>query len=94
MSQEENAKQIVEAMTEYVTRKLRPLEQRIADLEGAQQKTLADAFQGAWLPRALYRRGSLVQYGGSCWLALEETDGRPGEAPGWRLLVKSGRDAK
>lgn len=93
MSVKDMAEGMVDATKDYVARQLHPLEVRIAALERAQQKSLADAFQGPYIPRATYKRGALVQHRGSAWLALEDTDGKPGEGAGWRLLVKAGRDA-
>jgi hypothetical protein len=91
MSKEETARAMVDATVGLIARKLKPLEQRIAALESERHKSLADAFQGPWLPRATYLRGALVQHAGGAWLALEDTDGKPGEAPGWRLLVRGAR---
>ena len=73
--------------------RLAALEQRIAELEGGQAKSLADCFRGPWLPETTYRRGELVQHRGSVWIALAaDVAGKPGETDGWRLLVRAGRD--
>lgn len=94
MSLKQVADTMIEATRDFVARAIRPIEARVAALEAAQQKSLADAFQGPYLPRSMYRRGALVQHRGSVWLALEDVDGKPGEASGWRLLVRAGRDAE
>lgn len=62
-----------------------------AEIAKLEQRTLADAFQGPWLPQRTYRRGALVQHGGSAWLALADTKAKPGEGEGWRLLVKGAK---
>ena len=62
---------------------------RLVELEAREQKTLADAFVGPWLPQRLCRRGSLAQHSGNAWLALADTEAKPGE--GWRLLVRGAR---
>jgi hypothetical protein len=55
-------------------------------------RALAEAFRGPWQKRT-YERGQLVQHGGSAWIALEDTDGKPGEPDsGWQLFAKRGRD--
>lgn len=43
-----------------------------------------------------YKSGDAVTWGGSLWIAQEQTADKPGEpaAKGWRLAVKKGRDAK
>jgi hypothetical protein len=79
------------ALGKHIASKLGPLEKRIEALEGAHMKSLADSFQGPWLPRALYKRGALVQHAGAVWIALEDVDGKPGESAGWRLMVKAAR---
>lgn len=41
-----------------------------------------------------YRKGDCVSYGGSLWIAQEETGEKPDGGKGWRLAVKKGRDAR
>ena len=73
---------------EHVAAELAELEARIVQrMEEREAKTLADAFKGPWMP-GHYERGSLVQRDG-VWICLEDTDAKPGEGGGWRLLVKS-----
>ena len=91
MSVKEMADSMVDATKDLVARKLRPLEERIAALEAERHKSLADAFQGPWLPRATYLRGALVQHGNAAWLAVEDTSAKPGEGEGWRLLLRGAR---
>ena len=69
---------------------LDPMIERLMGLEERENRSLADSFEGPWLPQKLYRRGALVQHNGSAWLALANTEGKPGEAEGWRLLVRGG----
>ncbi|MEX2150703.1 MAG: hypothetical protein WD793_10835 [Steroidobacteraceae bacterium] len=61
-------------------------------LEGAQTKSLADAYRGAWLP-GRFERGALVTHDGSLWLAIEDGNGKPGQSATWRLIIKSARGA-
>lgn len=42
----------------------------------------------------LYRSGDGVTYGGSFWIAQEDTTEKPDGGKGWRLAVKRGRDGK
>jgi AcrR family transcriptional regulator len=51
--------------------------------------------RGVFKDNARYERGDVVTFGGSMWIAQkDEPQGRPGNAPDWRLAVKHGRDAK
>lgn len=51
--------------------------------------------RGVFKPGQTYAPGDGVTYGGSYWIALRATDGRPGEGNSdWRLAVKRGRDGK
>lgn len=49
--------------------------------------------RGVYKEGRTYGKGSGVTWGGSYWIATEETTERPGER-GWRLAVKKGRDGK
>jgi hypothetical protein len=43
----------------------------------------------------VYKRGDVVTYDGSLWVAKSETEVRPGSDPdAWRLAVRKGRDGK
>lgn len=55
--------------------------------------TLADLHQGIWT-EGEYKRGDVVTWGGSQWLALADTDARPETTKDWVLVVKRGRDGK
>jgi hypothetical protein len=51
--------------------------------------------RGVFKPGETYKTGDGVTYSGSYWIALRETDARPGEGNDhWRLSVKRGRDGK
>jgi hypothetical protein len=83
---------IFECTSGLIDRRLQPILERLAELEKREQKSLADAFQGPWLPQRTYKRGSLVQHDGSAWLALADVNGKPGESgEGWRMLVRGAR---
>jgi hypothetical protein len=71
-----------------IDRRLAELEERIAAAKGF---NLADVYYGVW-QAGIYERGSLVTHGGSLWIALASTEGRPGETDDWQLCVKRGRD--
>lgn len=49
--------------------------------------------RGVYKEGRTYGKGAGVTWGGSYWIATEETTERPGER-GWRLAVKKGRDGK
>lgn len=57
--------------------------------------SIADHYKGIWSP-GLHKRGSLVTWGGSLWMAQRDTEVKP-ETKGnddWKLVVKRGRDGK
>src|SRR5262245_52393368 len=56
--------------------------------------TLADLHKGVWKQGEKYSRGDGVTWGGSSWMALRETEARPGTALDWLLIVKRGNDGK
>lgn len=67
-------------------------EERFADLK---VRTLADSWQGVWMPDKEYERGVIVQWDGSPWLALARTKSKPGSPQSdWILFAKKGRDAR
>lgn len=67
------------------------VEERAADIN---VRTFADVYQGVYEPNKLYARGVLATWGGSLWLALAETQAKPGESPNWKLVVKKGADGR
>ena len=70
------------------------LERRIETLEATGGFNLADAWQGTFVNGREYRRGQVVTYAGSLWLAVADTTGQPSKSDGWKLVVKRGTDAK
>ena len=76
-----------EMVDKFFTAAVQPYVERIAALEAAREKTLADAFQGGWLAGRTYKRGSLVQHADALWLALDDSDARPGQSSAWRALA-------
>lgn len=50
--------------------------------------------QGPYRAGQAYVKGDAVSYGGSLWIAQEETGEKPDGGAGWRLAVKKGRDAR
>jgi integrin beta 3 len=55
--------------------------------------TLADMHKGIW-HEGQYKRGDVVTWGGSQWLAMVDTEARPETTKDWVLVVKRGRDGK
>lgn len=50
---------------------------------------------GTYQTGACYRKGDVVSWGGSAWIAGNETSATPGEGKTeWRLMVKRGRDGR
>lgn len=50
--------------------------------------------RGIYKQGQTYRAGDGVTWGGSFWIAQEETAEKPDSGKGWRLAVKKGRDGK
>lgn len=50
--------------------------------------------RGVFSEGKTYSPGDGVTWGGSFWIAQEETGEKPDSAKGWRLAVKKGRDGK
>ncbi len=90
---EAEAKAILENVRRFVQPAFDQVAGRLAALEAAQAKSLADAYQGTYLTAKRYERGQLCTHAGSLWLCLAETTQRPGDDGSWRLIVKAGRDA-
>lgn len=49
---------------------------------------------GIWNPEKAYEKGDAVSFGGSIWIAQEDTRQKPEHGGSWRLGVKHGRDGK
>lgn len=54
---------------------------------------LADAYKGVWREGA-YKKGDAVTSAGSLFIAMDDTETRPGTDESWKLAVKKGRDGK
>ena len=67
------------------------IEQRFAEL---QVRTLADSYREVYRAGETYKRGEVVTWGGSLFLAMADTAEKPETTQAWRLVVKHGRDGK
>jgi len=72
--------------------RIRALKAEVAELK-AGGPNLADCYRGSWMVGA-YRRGSVVSASGSLWLALKDTEEKPGSGDAWKLVCKRGADGK
>ena len=70
-------------------KRLTALEARLAALEGAQARTMADVFRGGYMPNTQYNRGDLIVDRGALWLAMQVSDERPGSTSAWKLIMKN-----
>lgn len=61
------------------------IEKRVVEIN---IRTFADIYRGVYKPDELYTRGVLTTWGGSLWLSLKDTKGKPGDSPDWKLVVK------
>lgn len=83
---EEFGRDIVQAVKDYVERATKPLERRIAELEGRGEMK----YCGIWEDGREYLRGNFTTTNGSLWHAEQPTRSRPGTDSTWRLAVKRG----
>jgi hypothetical protein len=67
------------------------LEALVSELDA---RTLADSYQGVYKAGDSYKRGSLVTWDGSLFIALEETTSRPAESRSWQMITRKGRDGR
>ena len=79
------------AIAAAATIRIRDLAERVDALEAQ----LANfQHRGAFQAGVAYFKGNFVQHSGGCWLAMADTDSRPGESSDWRLVAKRGRDGR
>jgi hypothetical protein len=58
-------------------------------------KTALTIYRGVFEAGRTYEKGDSVTFGGSQWIARDETDAKPGVgATPWQLAVKAGRDGR
>jgi hypothetical protein len=85
---------VVASVAEPLHARISALERRCRELETRP----AIAFKGPYQHNTSYRRGECVQYRGSMWIAVTDTDAQPGlsseDSRAWVLAVKAGRDGK
>lgn len=76
----------------YIENQLKPLRQRIAELEERQREF---CYRGVWAVGS-YKAGNFVTFGGSMWHCdADNTNTKPGtDASAWTLCVKHGRDSR
>jgi hypothetical protein len=82
--------------TDFRVAKFTEIDARLAALEARENHSLslADSWKGVWA-LGEYKRGEVVSYDGSLWLALALTDERPGDGKtAWRMIVKRGKNAR
>ena len=84
-------KTVCKFVRDEIEKAVRPLVQRIAELE-----TRGVEYKGTFQRSCFYARGDLVTHSGSLWCAAAETKPLeiPGVSPSWVLAVKSGQDAR
>lgn len=63
----------------------------VADL---QVRGLADVYRGVYKPGDPYQRSELATWDGSLWLAVRDTNARPGSDDAWVLIVKRGQNGR
>jgi hypothetical protein len=84
----EFGEELVEIIKSYVSRAIKPLEERIKILEGRK-------YMGVYKPGATYSEGSSVTWDGSEYHCHKTTREAPGSGcPDWQLKVKRGRDGR
>ncbi len=56
-------------------------------------RTKAMLYRGVWRVKE-YFAGDVTTHGGSCWVALRDTSGKPEISPDWQLATKRGHHGK
>jgi hypothetical protein len=88
-------KAIAPAFREFLEKAIKPLAQRVVELEGtvAELKETQLKYFGVWDREKNYPKNSMVTDQGSAWVSQIETRGaRPGDANAfWKLAVKRGQ---
>lgn len=51
-------------------------------------------YRGVYKDDGMYLKGDAVTWGGSIWIAQEDTNVHPRNNVGWKLAVKAGRDGR
>jgi hypothetical protein len=78
-------------MLDTTQNKITKLEARIKELEARK----IPEYRGVWQEGQQYEKSDLTTYGGSMWIALDNTTARPStHESSWKLCVKAGRDGK
>jgi hypothetical protein len=86
----EFGEELTEIIKSYVARAVKPLEDRIAQLEARGEVKMC----GVWLQDCEYETGNLAIYNGSLWCAKARTKSRPGSDSSWQLQIKQGTFSK
>ena len=79
--------EIFQAALKVSDDKIAALEARIMAMEShvAELK-----YCGVWGDGKTYKRGNSCTHDGSIWIALRDTEGRPGQCLEWQLAVRRG----
>lgn len=51
-------------------------------------------YRGVYKDESLYKKGDTVTWGGSIWIARDDTINHPRDGISWQLAVKAGRDGR
>jgi hypothetical protein len=91
-------KELAAEIANLVRHHVRPLKDRIAELEGrivdAEKQAAEFRYRGVWQPGETYRKNNFITHDGGVWVCLRETEGKPGQCLDWQLAVRRGRDGK
>lgn len=84
--QEALMKGIAREVREHVATKIKPLQDRIAELESRP----VPEYRGIHRDGEVYHQAAMVTRDGALWFAKVATMTKPGSSPDWQLIVKSG----
>jgi hypothetical protein len=51
-------------------------------------------YLGTYRSGARHQKGDAVTYARNVWIAMQDTDQRPGPGPDWRLALRAGKDGR
>src|SRR5258705_12808621 len=95
------AKVTMRQLAQVIANAIDPKIQKMAAALVAMQKEVkelrrevaAKEYKGVW-QEGQYEKGNLITHGGSMWIALKDSQDKPGTRDAWQLAVKRGRDGR
>ena len=78
---------VADVIAAAMQKTLDPVTKRLDALEA---RELSVEYAGVYTENKRHKARQLTTRGGSLWLCLRDTTGRPGDSDSWKLIVKRG----